>query len=496
MMTLSAVGLLWVFTIVGAKEEMCPLKDDTRMAAVSNVDSFDQCTGTVKYVDELPFLSAELFDESHVWVAKNGADIGHVFEIRNKNCLATLAMFVDKYWRNSRDQNVPVSFPMYLFSHEGLSVNEWTDISDRRVYFLYGHETWMWPAIEIGYKRNVSGSLMTTLSRSPRVFLLERFVSDNEIDHIIEMGSDKMQKSPEVVYDEKFIDYRTSESGMLEDDTMVERIRQRSQKVARLPSVDYIEQLMLLRYQPGQWYKPHFDTFTDIPVFDEVDEGIVVHKLSPLVSHWTADMRNSMGCHMHRREVDPIVADFYLRQTDSDLFPRLDNKKFVNRFNLSEISTQGDAIDLHVKWIQASFCQDGVLNECVIRMSQILDDSYNECTIGATPTYWRNRFVTILPYLSYVAEGGGTVFPDAQDGSVGNGIAVDGMEACERGLYVPPIKNAAVMFYNVDSNSAKRDYLSLHGGCPPIKGIKYAINIFCWNINADQGLELFHKFER
>jgi len=104
----------------------------------------------------------------------------------------------------------------------------------------------------------------------------------------------------------------------------------------------------------------------------------------------------------------------------------------------------------------------------------------------------RNRILTILPYLSAVEEGGETVFPRAPGPSLFGTLNAErtGMDACGKGVHVPPKKGSAAMFYHLQPNG-HRDEFSTHGGCPPVKGVKYAINIFCWNLPYTEGVKYF-----
>ena len=83
-----------------------------------------------------------------------------------------------------------------------------------------------------------------------------------------------------------------------------------------------------------------------------------------------------------------------------------------------------------------------------------------------------NRFVTVFLYLNDCPEGGETVFPYSKERLV-TGINRDGMAECSDGLAVPPTKLRASMFYSQTPENDV-DPSSLHGGCPPAKGIKCA----------------------
>jgi prolyl 4-hydroxylase len=87
----------------------------------------------------------------------------------------------------------------------------------------------------------------------------------------------------------------------------------------------------------------------------------------------------------------------------------------------------------------------------------------------------RNRLATVFWYMSDVEEGGETVFPMA--GGAGHPRS---MKTCDQGLLVKPQRGKVIIFYSLLSNGAISKE-SLHGGCPVIKGKKWAANKWLWN---------------
>ncbi|KAG7387525.1 hypothetical protein PHYPSEUDO_014047 [Phytophthora pseudosyringae] len=96
-----------------------------------------------------------------------------------------------------------------------------------------------------------------------------------------------------------------------------------------------------------------------------------------------------------------------------------------------------------------------------------------------------NRFVTLFLYLNDCPEGGETAFPYSKERLV-TGIEREGMAECSDGLAVPPVKLTASLFYS-QTPMNDLDPASLHGGCPPARGVKFGANSFMWNADADEG---------
>ena len=79
-----------------------------------------------------------------------------------------------------------------------------------------------------------------------------------------------------------------------------------------------------------------------------------------------------------------------------------------------------------------------------------------------------NRAATFFLYLHDTEEGGETTLPRANGGP-----SPQSMRDCTKGLRILPRKGAAVLFYDMKPNKEQDPY-SLHGGCPVVKGTKWA----------------------
>ena len=95
----------------------------------------------------------------------------------------------------------------------------------------------------------------------------------------------------------------------------------------------------------------------------------------------------------------------------------------------------------------------------------------------------RNRLATVFWYLESVSEGGETFFPRALNAKGQEYHRWNGdHEDCYRGLYVPPVRGNAVLFYSMVPDG-RLDERSLHGGCKP-RGDhveKWGANQWIWN---------------
>src|SRR5208337_3186033 len=104
------------------------------------------------------------------------------------------------------------------------------------------------------------GMKFEVLCRDPQILLVPDFVSEHEAQYLMAAGDRVMQRST-VVCDQPggCVDpRRTSESAHLGDDPAIEPIRDRARYFSRLRSC---ETLQVVRYYPGQEFKPHLDGF-------------------------------------------------------------------------------------------------------------------------------------------------------------------------------------------------------------------------------------------
>lgn len=101
-----------------------------------------------------------------------------------------------------------------------------------------------------------SGITVLPVLLSPKVRLVENFISAAEAAHVIEVGLPRMHRS---LAGGRMESIRTSTTGMLPaNDPVVRRITERAALVTGYP-YENIEPLQLVKYVDGQKYEPHFD---------------------------------------------------------------------------------------------------------------------------------------------------------------------------------------------------------------------------------------------
>ncbi len=85
-------------------------------------------------------------------------------------------------------------------------------------------------------------------------------LTDAECARAIEGGKSTMVRSPEKHYSPGYENYRTSTTGYFPRGAakIAKRLKDLEHQVSRLPSLGYVEDAQLLRYEPGQWHKKHY----------------------------------------------------------------------------------------------------------------------------------------------------------------------------------------------------------------------------------------------
>lgn len=464
-----------------------------------------------------------------VLVMRNGANEGIVVDVGNSTqCLGTLAYvaavaFDMEHWK--------MVHPFRLFSAAGTSIATWDDVlrSDNIVHLLVEGETWIWPGVEVGFTWRVNGFTLQTVALEPKVIVVHDFISEEETRAVIQEGERTLFRSPEKHYtDDPDQNYRTSETGTIDSKGPVaSAVRKRAQRIGRLAEIEMVEPLQLLRYTKGKWYKKHRDAFPD-PKFDlkelDMDGFNYPGEFVGWCSYWRHVLYAAVVEFNKTLTVQPqarpdhfgilqAAVQAYFSPGQNLWYPlhtntklqgllfglALENGLVPDDFRITSLSRFNQLIreneEVLDKLIFPYLCKllypEG--GDCRAEDMKYLGSLMSEDGLSS-PSFKveKNRIFTMLPYLSDVEEGGETVFPEAPGpGLFGRNTAKrQGMDSCHQGIHVPPIKGSAAFFYHLLPNMVI-DELSSHGGCPPVRGIKYAMNIFCWNVNFQRGIQQY-----
>ncbi|KAL4458442.1 hypothetical protein ABPG75_013307 [Micractinium tetrahymenae] len=127
--------------------------------------------------------------------------------------------------------------------------------------------TGSWKLTEEVYDYAASHPMAQVLSREkPRVMLLPSFLSPEEVDHMIKISRDNLERSEVLVAEgqESVNDVRTSFGFWPETDDVIARITERIHRTIGVPE-KFGEGLYVLNYQHGQKYEAHNDHCMDGP---------------------------------------------------------------------------------------------------------------------------------------------------------------------------------------------------------------------------------------
>lgn len=212
----------------------------------------------------------------------------------------------------------------------------------------------------IAHRIRHEDAIMTIIpinDRRPMVQLIEGFLTDDEIDHFVQLGSDRFYASTVVSDDvnkESLLSAdRTSYTCHLKrsEDEIVKKIEKRASALTRMPSIN-IEPFQITRYQPGQQYKSHFDWF---------DPGSVSYKTE--TCHGYLDENNKEV--PNQRMITMFV---YLTEPTPEDMECAGGTVFPNCKNIEVIPKKGMAVLFHnhddIGHEDQQALHGGLLNRC------------------------------------------------------------------------------------------------------------------------------------
>ncbi|CAK4483977.1 unnamed protein product [Aphanomyces euteiches] len=235
------------------------------------LDSAAECTAPQTILEENVNVETALGQadafrrDNKVLMMLNGQNDGVVMEWSKDsgdNCLHSLTATAAAALGANPDY-FPNGLRLYNSMGRAIATAEELDV-ERLAYILVDFQLWVWPGIRVGHKRTVDGVTMTTLSLSPLVYDVEGFFTAEEAEAIITHGIKGLELSPVGYYDDdpdRAQQSRTSFTTYFNDSIFTRPFLVRGANFTRLPSPSFVEQLQLVRYEAGQFFRRHYDYF-------------------------------------------------------------------------------------------------------------------------------------------------------------------------------------------------------------------------------------------
>eukprot|EP00512_Aurantiochytrium_limacinum_P002219 CAMPEP_0171497536 /NCGR_PEP_ID=MMETSP0958-20121227/7331_1 /TAXON_ID=87120 /ORGANISM="Aurantiochytrium limacinum, Strain ATCCMYA-1381" /LENGTH=543 /DNA_ID=CAMNT_0012031799 /DNA_START=1011 /DNA_END=2642 /DNA_ORIENTATION=+ len=171
-----------------------------------------------------------------------------------------------------------------LFTHGGKRIFSFEDVpaNGTRLYIVPRGLQFVYPLAEVGdviIAENVQSPIpgrqvtLKQLTKSPRVFTIENFVSDEEINAILEHNMDLLKPS-EVGFSGWRDRTRTSSTAWDFHSWAARKVRRRSFDLLGMDfDNEMADALQVLRYNLSEWYKPHLDSF-DKAAYDQYNPRV------------------------------------------------------------------------------------------------------------------------------------------------------------------------------------------------------------------------------
>jgi len=173
----------------------------------------------------------------------------------------------------------PPEAPCKLYSEVGQAVNDCSNIDNKSsIYLVPQGRVFMWPTIELGHQVKVAHLedtpngepvVVETLSHSPRIFRLHNLFSHTEADALIENAlsikteAGRLKRSSTGAEGYNMNVHRTSHNAFDGTSVVAMALKRRSMALLGYPEFrdTWCDGAQVLRYAPGQAYRPHLDAF-------------------------------------------------------------------------------------------------------------------------------------------------------------------------------------------------------------------------------------------
>lgn len=166
----------------------------------------------------------------------------------------------------------PLQQPWAIFDALGRRLDDVVSLKRARVAFLLGIGSWMWPAVRIGFRQVVHGVsgdtpvTLETLSLRPVIFRVRAFLSADEAVKVRQLGEEQVMTPSRVAKGAQKREsgelprLRTSQTAWVSNTAspLIGELDERVAKLTRVPSA-HNENLQVLRYEDGQYYRAHTD---------------------------------------------------------------------------------------------------------------------------------------------------------------------------------------------------------------------------------------------
>ncbi|KAF0697352.1 Aste57867_11953 [Aphanomyces stellatus] len=219
--------------------------------------------GVLTHVKDAMAIRTSLQETNRAFFLLNGRNDGlYVTWTGDADCLHAAAKTAAIALGADRDR---LEYGLRLVDQFGLSITSASDFEAhlRIAHVLLEFQIWVWPGIEIGHEYNIDGVVLKTVGLSPIVFAVSNFFTAGEAQTIIDVAREKLERSKvtEANTSKAVSKSRTSHTAFLTPSTFTRDFQRRSATLARLPSPSFAEGLQLVRYEAGEFYRRHLDTF-------------------------------------------------------------------------------------------------------------------------------------------------------------------------------------------------------------------------------------------
>ena len=162
-----------------------------------------------------------------------------------------------------------------LFDEEGMEVKGEEELSllqnGSALQVVKGDNHFFWPTVRLGHTwrpKHVTSPdpdqpiTMQTISESPRVFLVENFLSEAEIEYLVNHAKGRLERSHVGIGKETFHNQRTSKTAWDTSSKTSRTIQHRAYDLVRQPYArNTADAIQVIKYDRGQMYLLHTDYF-------------------------------------------------------------------------------------------------------------------------------------------------------------------------------------------------------------------------------------------